>query len=159
MKREGDILLSLKEAEIKNVPTLVCHGDVEDQTTITATWWKRKNPTSPASSSSNPYRKADSKVGRMKRKRDPPADSCVNGSRRPDLQGHDERPKLSFRRDCPLRVHKHYRLVVAEVCMPLEKFQNGRQLVSLVLDCLRSESQSSLKPATFHNKFADCSSV
>ncbi|OJT05449.1 hypothetical protein TRAPUB_3730, partial [Trametes pubescens] len=37
---------------------------------------------------------------------------------------------------CRLRHHRHYRLVVKEVGIPLYKFKNGRQLVSIILDCL-----------------------
>lgn len=42
----------------------------------------------------------------------------------------------------PLRRPTHYRIVVEEVFLPLDCFANGKQLVSLVLDTLRSRSQT-----------------
>ncbi|EIW53020.1 uncharacterized protein TRAVEDRAFT_134722 [Trametes versicolor FP-101664 SS1] len=41
---------------------------------------------------------------------------------------------------CPLRRHKHYRLVVKEVCMPLVKFQSGLQLLEIIYTCVRGMS-------------------
>ncbi|EJF59457.1 hypothetical protein DICSQDRAFT_108854, partial [Dichomitus squalens LYAD-421 SS1] len=35
-----------------------------------------------------------------------------------------------------LRQHRHHRIVVEEVCMPLDKFRYGRQLIAVVYDCL-----------------------
>ncbi|KAI0716100.1 hypothetical protein C8T65DRAFT_124383 [Cerioporus squamosus] len=42
--REGDILQRLKDAKVPRVPTLVCHGDIDDQVTLTPQWWEEKNP-------------------------------------------------------------------------------------------------------------------
>ncbi|PIL32475.1 hypothetical protein GSI_05178 [Ganoderma sinense ZZ0214-1] len=39
--REGDILGKLNLAGVANVPTLLCHGDVQEQMTITDEWWIR----------------------------------------------------------------------------------------------------------------------
>ena len=38
--------------------------------------------------------------------------------------------------ECPLKIHQHYRMVVKEVCLPLSEFQNSRQLILVLLDCL-----------------------
>ncbi len=57
-----------------------------------------------------------------------------------DCEGDVPPPKglsrLPLRSDSPLRRHKHYRLVVEEVALPLSEFQFGRQLVSVVKDCV-----------------------
>ncbi|EJF59459.1 hypothetical protein DICSQDRAFT_17506, partial [Dichomitus squalens LYAD-421 SS1] len=50
--------------------------------------------------------------------------------------------------DCPLRQHRHYRIAVYEVCMPLKEFQHGQQLLSIVLDCLRAHHQAATNPKT-----------
>ncbi|KAL1942167.1 hypothetical protein VTO73DRAFT_6231 [Trametes versicolor] len=39
-------------------------------------------------------------------------------------------------KDCPLRRHMHYRVVVKEVCMPLVKFTSGRQLLEIARSCV-----------------------
>ena len=41
--------------------------------------------------------------------------------------------------DSPLRQHKHYRMVVEEVALPLTCFKNGKQLCSIVLDAIEGE--------------------
>ncbi|KDQ59814.1 hypothetical protein JAAARDRAFT_153902, partial [Jaapia argillacea MUCL 33604] len=35
LHKEGDVIYEMNEAQVPNVPTLVCHGDVEDQRTLT----------------------------------------------------------------------------------------------------------------------------
>ena len=40
------------------------------------------------------------------------------------------------RRACPLKLHQHYRLVVAEVCKPLSEFENAFQLVWALFCCI-----------------------
>ncbi|TBU56126.1 hypothetical protein BD310DRAFT_950359 [Dichomitus squalens] len=51
--REGDVLEKLNDAGVENVPTLVCHGDIDDQVTVTADWWAREQPSSAAPSTSS----------------------------------------------------------------------------------------------------------
>ncbi|EJF56424.1 hypothetical protein DICSQDRAFT_174940 [Dichomitus squalens LYAD-421 SS1] len=51
--REGDVLEKLNEAGVENVPTLVCHGDIDDQVTVSADWWGREQPSSAAPSTSS----------------------------------------------------------------------------------------------------------
>ena len=95
---EGDILHRLNVTGIEGVPTLVCHGDVLEQVTVTSGF--------PYTSSKILY---ENQVN---------FDAMIRG---------------------PLPQHTHYRIVVEEVCLPLDNFGNGKQLVSLVLDALRSE--------------------
>ena len=138
---EGDTLQKLNDANIINVPTLVCHGDIEDQVTLTPDWWEAKNPPMTSSSSSAqrdslhpPSTSASSSHAHarssssLKRKRD-------------DERSADSGPipKADWREECPLRHHRHYRLVEKEVARPLTDFKDGRQLISLVSDCVYGE--------------------
>ncbi|KAI0707489.1 hypothetical protein C8T65DRAFT_740413 [Cerioporus squamosus] len=108
-EREGDIIGRLNEAEVTHVPTLLCHGDLEGQVTLTPQRWEEK------------YARAENEAGGL--------------AGRKRKQG-DEEGENAGRRSCPLRHHQHYRLVVKEVALPLSEFQFGRQLVSVVNDCV-----------------------
>ncbi|PIL32481.1 hypothetical protein GSI_05184 [Ganoderma sinense ZZ0214-1] len=147
---EGDVLRKLNDSRVQYVPTLVCDGDVRDQTTVTADWWEQMHPDpstsvrpppSLASSSSSATLASSASPGSRKRKRGDATSTCT--SRRSRWS-----PGVTMHSDCPLRRHKHYRLVVEEVCMPLKSFQYGRQLVSVVLDCLRAHYQAAIYPKT-----------
>ncbi|PIL27022.1 hypothetical protein GSI_10161 [Ganoderma sinense ZZ0214-1] len=153
---EGDILQQLRDvAGITNVPTLVCHGDVGHQATVTADWWERKHPkvtadSTPAASRPTPAR--DSVISRMKPKHDGKtsrkrADTVERDDSNCGANNADQStPPPTFRADCPIRRLVHYRMVVAEVCMKLDKFTNGRQLVSVVLDCLKTHKLAATHP-------------
>ena len=61
----------------------------------------------------------------------------------PQMEGPQSRIDMEpgqLRSDCPIGRQQHYRLVEEEVGMPLYQFQDGRQLVSLIYDCLLGES-------------------
>ncbi|PIL33397.1 hypothetical protein GSI_04018 [Ganoderma sinense ZZ0214-1] len=45
-------------------------------------------------------------------------------------------------RDCPLKSHQHYRLVVAEVGKPLSEFANGLELVIAILCCVIAHKEA-----------------
>ncbi|OJT13251.1 hypothetical protein TRAPUB_10186 [Trametes pubescens] len=45
-------------------------------------------------------------------------------------------PDDKVHKDCPLRRHMHYRVVVKEVCMPLVNFTSGRQLLEIARSCV-----------------------
>ncbi|TBU56117.1 hypothetical protein BD310DRAFT_950353 [Dichomitus squalens] len=129
--REGDVLEKLNEAGVENVPTLVCHGDIDDQVTVTADWWAREQPSSAAPSTSSSQGSPTSSATLV--------ESASSGSRKrkrgPAGEPGDERTRnLATCSDHPLREHQHYRIVVAEVAFLLRSAQNGRQLTSIVLD-------------------------
>ena len=52
IEKEGDVLRRLNAASVEGVPTVVCHGDIEGQVTITGLWWESKNPVSQCEPSS-----------------------------------------------------------------------------------------------------------
>lgn len=110
--REGDILQRLNLAGIEGVPTLVSHCDIPEQVTVTSDW--SPSPSTPTSPCNSP---ASS----------PHPSGLPRGQYLADLAMRD-----------PLRQHAHYRIVVEEVCLPLDNIANGKQLVSLVLDALHS---------------------
>nr|VWO96515.1 Uncharacterized protein [Ganoderma boninense] len=141
LEREGDILLKLNRAGVPNVPTLVCHGDVDEQMTRTAQWWADKHP---ARKQGPP--KSQSVVGRMKRKREPgtPQEPREHDPAQKEVPEYAK--SLSFRYDCPIRVHRHYRLVLAEVCRPLKEFAYGRQLITVLHDVVSAHQCAATHP-------------
>ncbi|TBU38879.1 hypothetical protein BD309DRAFT_929911 [Dichomitus squalens] len=110
LEKEGDILLRLNNAKLSSdihVPTLVCHGDVPNQATLTADWWEHKHP---ILSEVDASRTA------------PPSDP----------------PRRS-----------------SQVCMLLKKFTCGRQLVSVVYDCLSTHEQVAAELGLLHRDISD----
>ena len=88
IEREGDVLEYLNKEGVEGVPTLVCHGDIEDQVTDSQEVWKILHPD---------------------------------------------------RQDNPLKTHRHYRMVVKEVCLSMSRFRNAKELVYLIATCVRGE--------------------
>ncbi|TBU40238.1 hypothetical protein BD309DRAFT_927506 [Dichomitus squalens] len=151
LEKEGDILQRIRNecgADV-SVPTVVCHGDVPLQATLTADWWEHKHPLSPDDGrplppSGPPPRRSSRITVPMKRKI--PDDE--------NEESNDE-PAPNFRPDCPLRHHEHYRLVVEQVCMPLKNFLNGKQLVSITSDCVLTHGQVFEKLNILHRDISD----
>ncbi|KAI0631769.1 hypothetical protein C8Q77DRAFT_1272678 [Trametes polyzona] len=147
--QEGTILRKLNADGVRNVPTVFCHGDILGQTTQTPTFWEMQNqrpkesvpgvqplgpppPPKVDSSSSSHTRVAEPRSlssGSLSRKR---SWHEMNEGNTPSLGGK----KHPTWEDCPLRRHMHYRIVVEEVALPLKEFTSGRQLVSLITDCV-----------------------
>ena len=164
--KEGDILAKLNEAEIESVPTLVCHGDVNDHTTLTPALWdvwqkkvESKIPTFPKSTTRahvDPLAKPllHHTAGEKRKHEDDPEDED-SGSGRADEDSSDEGTSQEGKSDggegeeddddddvpsrCPHRLHRHYRIVVKEVCMSLQQFIEPLQLVSVIADCISGE--------------------
>ncbi|KAI0641334.1 hypothetical protein C8Q79DRAFT_990117 [Trametes meyenii] len=64
-----------------------------------------------------------------------------------DLAGQETRtqavwPKYHPGKECPLKTHRHYRLVVKEVGKPLEQFENSSQLVSALWCCVTAHAEA-----------------
>ncbi|KAI1786097.1 hypothetical protein LXA43DRAFT_79682 [Ganoderma leucocontextum] len=144
VEQEGLILQRLNaEPKIKDVPTLVCHGDVFGQRTITAAWWEKANPVASSNAPSTPP-----EHGKESEPAAPVHSSqlgTMDGPRGVKREREDESSDTSvdqtsdvseFRVECPIRHHQHYRFVVEEVGMPLKRFQSAPQLVYILLDCL-----------------------
>ncbi|KAI0716112.1 hypothetical protein C8T65DRAFT_572319 [Cerioporus squamosus] len=140
---EGDILQRLNDAKVPRVPTVVCHGDIDDQVTLTPQCWEDQEP----SSNPNPYptslpsyhvlSPAEAAAGPdlpASKKRKYPEDEQKASAAPPLEEIADSQPP--FREDRPFRRYKHYRLVEEEVALPLSEFQNGRQLIQIVRECV-----------------------
>ncbi|KAI0760492.1 hypothetical protein C8Q74DRAFT_1221121 [Fomes fomentarius] len=141
---EGAILKRLNEAGVEFVPTLVCHGVIQSQRTKTPDFWEmlKNSPRSDAgTSTSRTLVQPDSGSTGSKRKH---AESDTNDEiPLPLPQILDEESAFRLLDDCPLRRHVHYRMVVAEVCMPLSMFATGHQLVSIIIDCVTAHYMAS----------------
>ncbi|RDX50657.1 hypothetical protein OH76DRAFT_1380067 [Lentinus brumalis] len=135
LEKEGDIPAELREAKVPFVPTVVCHGDIREQTTLTSQVWEDKHPLpGPAPGPSHVSDQPRASSSSSKRKWTDVEDSGVHVPSPKGLSGTD----LPYREDCPLRLHRHYRLVVEEVAKPLCDFETGEQLVSIIKDCIVS---------------------
>ena len=127
---EGDVLKTLNDGGVQNIPTLLCHGDVHNQSTVTGEWWERAQslaslPSPSCVSSSTPSSRTLT------------GSTSLSSKKRKRVEDDAEDATLRSQADGPLRQHKHYRIVVAEVALPLDHFQNGRQLASIVLDAMQ----------------------
>ncbi|KAI8976342.1 hypothetical protein BD414DRAFT_539335 [Trametes punicea] len=147
VEKEGTILAQLNEKKVRNVPTLVCHGDIRNQTTKSPSVWEQKNPPKSASAPplllSSPFSSSSKTL--VNNQAAPPST--------PRKRSHSEvasTDTIDFREECPLRRHMHYRIVVREVALPLSEFQNGRQLVWIILDCVRAHKDAMLKANHIH---------
>ncbi|KAH9857517.1 hypothetical protein C2E23DRAFT_927646 [Lenzites betulinus] len=122
---EGDTLKKLRQVGVRNIPTMVCHGEVGHEAQAPRHWGSRPGYT-------RSYVSYDGVTGDMKR---------GGSSAGSVVTSHSEGASASYGsgdygRRQPLRRMRHYRLVVEDVCMPLECFTNGRQLISVVKDCV-----------------------
>ncbi|KAI0641672.1 hypothetical protein C8Q79DRAFT_1014100 [Trametes meyenii] len=141
--QEGSVLARLNNAEVLNVPTLVCHGDILKQITRTPEFWELKNPPlimQPASSSTTSSRTLVEEL--------PPSSKSLKRTHAEVVDSDETLPGTP--EECPLRRHRHYRLVVKEVAMNLKAFQGGRQLVSIIYDCVSAHRDAMAKARIMH---------
>lgn len=120
MDTEGETLKKLNDAGVMNVPTLICHGHVEDQETLASNYCVFVDGRSNAERKAAAYDAKDRK-GKTKRKAD-------------DVEHEDHR--RDDERKPRLRHYAHYRVVVKEICLPLTSFTTSKQLVSIIRDCI-----------------------
>ncbi|KAI0662158.1 hypothetical protein C8Q70DRAFT_910159 [Cubamyces menziesii] len=170
VEAEGVVLEQLKREGVPFIPTVVCHGDLPGQATVTPDVWddnrkaaeklqecaagKKQEPaartprvrpdqihrasaTAPPSSSAEAVIPAGPSSG-LKRPREeddqeeiPPPPRGVEGS---DVDSVEDK--------CPLRRHIHYRIVVEEVALKLEQFEDGHHLVSVIYDCVKAHQRA-----------------
>ncbi|KAI0631748.1 hypothetical protein C8Q77DRAFT_1272662, partial [Trametes polyzona] len=161
--QEGTILRQLNEDGVRNVPTLVCHGDILGQTTQTPSFWEMQNQrpkeSVPAVQPLGPPPPPNVESSSSPRARVPEPRKLPSGSLGRKRSWHemeeDNTPSLSGKKhrtweDCPLRRHMHYRIVVEEVALPLKEFKSGRQLVSLIVDCIIAHMDAVKKTKVIH---------
>ncbi|KAH9889980.1 hypothetical protein C8Q73DRAFT_146831 [Cubamyces lactineus] len=160
---EGVVLEQLRGAAVPNVPTLLCHGDLPGQATVTPDIWDmnykaaqaKKNAEAcdaPASPDDNPRNPAPAPAASSSVEAVVPA-TPTSGTKRPRVDDDDQQkmpPPPGVGGDtaddseetCPLRRHVHYRIVVEEVALPLEEFEDGHHLVSVICDCVEAHEQA-----------------
>ncbi|KAI9056842.1 hypothetical protein FKP32DRAFT_1638736 [Trametes sanguinea] len=145
VEQEGLVLQQLNAAEVANVPTLLCHGDILNQHTVTPEWWERRYQP-PVSVVSDTEPSPSPSVASSSRTLVNPTQVSGKLSKRSITEvDHDDSPE-----ECPLRLHKHYRLVVAEVGLKLSCFQTARQLLQIVLDAIVAHREAVLKVNIMH---------
>ncbi|KAI0648448.1 hypothetical protein C8Q79DRAFT_575589 [Trametes meyenii] len=138
---EGNVLQRLRDLHVRNIPTSVCHGDLDGQDTQSPQFFqptkrtKRQklvhNVTVP--STSLPFVSEGTALCGVQWAKD----------------GKVERVESAYEdgEDIRLRHLRHYRLVVAEVGLPLQDFTCGRELVSVIRDCVRAHSDAATSGA------------
>ena len=148
IEREGDILEKLNEKGVYYVPTVIAHGDVEDQETETSNYspvtGQKKVEACP------PYlellkekkRLANTVRSRMQGKAKVAA-STVATIASEDGHGNfkkrtaDERTtEENSEQGYGIRHLIHYRLVVKQICLTLTDLEHSWQLVSIIRDCI-----------------------
>ncbi|KAI0648470.1 hypothetical protein C8Q79DRAFT_1102892 [Trametes meyenii] len=138
---EGNVLQKLRDLHARNVPTFVCHGDLDGQDTQSPQFFqptkrtKRQklahNATVP--STSLPFVSEGAALFGVQRAKDGKVE-CIESA-------------FDDGEDVRLRHLRHYRLVVAEVGLPLQDFTCGRELVSVIRDCIRAHSDAATSDA------------
>ncbi|TFK82476.1 hypothetical protein K466DRAFT_500245, partial [Polyporus arcularius HHB13444] len=155
--REGDILQRLKEAKVPRVPTLVCHGDIDNQVTLTrhcgedsdTNLGSNQEPGSPPSSPHHKLSSTEAIAGHhasTSKKRKFPDDEEDAGAAPPAEGPNTQSPPHVGRS----RHYKHYRLVVEEVALPLSEFQSGKQLIQVVRDCVLAHFRATTDAKLLH---------
>lgn len=137
VEQEGSTIEKLFKAGVPNIPTLVCHGDL-GQKTESPTHYVMPKGRRPETRSTRQAENVPQAAAPAQ-----PASEVLQGTKRTRKIANDRAKEALLRtskpEDCPLRKLTHYRMVVAEVCMPLSDFKYGKQLISLVNDCVLGE--------------------
>ncbi|KAI9062371.1 hypothetical protein FKP32DRAFT_1686614 [Trametes sanguinea] len=126
---EGNILSYLNEKDVANVPTALYHGDVPGQRSISQTFWGRTKVVTRA------------------------APVQVHAAQAPEeaMTGSTQDPAQNDGvKNCPMKTHQHYRLVVKEVGMPLEEFPCGEVLVTVIIDAINAHEDAYNKAQIMH---------
>ncbi|KAI0764239.1 hypothetical protein BD413DRAFT_615948 [Trametes elegans] len=126
------------------IPTVVAHGNVLDQTTRVIrkavdgqddesmpdgfSGGDSTSSGSHASGSTTAHDTSGSGSGSGSNLQPSSNESCTSGE--PDGEDRNRGPVK--------RGLVHYRLAMSEVCMPMSSFKNGKQLVRLIVDCMKT---------------------
>ncbi|KAI0808264.1 hypothetical protein C8Q74DRAFT_1434838 [Fomes fomentarius] len=144
--KEGDVLAQLNASHVCGVPTLLCHGDIEEQDTVTPTWYEQKKAEAEHTGFQSHGQASSSSSSGQKRKRE-----FSDRDDRDELDdSHNDGLQAIPGVDSPLRRHRHYRLVVIEVALPLSKFAYGQQLLAIIRDAVIAHHQATTKVGILH---------
>ncbi|CDO76863.1 hypothetical protein BN946_scf184402.g4 [Trametes cinnabarina] len=145
--QEGAILQKLNDEEVDNVPTLLCHGDIRQQTTQTSEVWEEAQAAAepdPPSSPSPHDRLLSSSATLVAPRLYKPATSRKRSRTAVEAEDSGGSEEETLRR------HIHYRIVVREVALPLSEFTTGQNLVSIIVDALQAHRAAFEKAAIMH---------
>ncbi|KAI0808321.1 hypothetical protein C8Q74DRAFT_1213976 [Fomes fomentarius] len=140
VQAEGDILQSLNDAGVRNIPTVFYHTSVAGEMTRASHYQvkvdcrsndERRKAAFPPPAPDESETSKDSKA-QKKRKRDDPK--------------VEDKPKESML----LRHMRHHRLVTDQVCLPLRAFRTSKQLVQVVGDCIEAHADAYEKCRLIH---------
>ncbi|KAI0696571.1 hypothetical protein C8T65DRAFT_615307 [Cerioporus squamosus] len=157
---EGKVLQDLRSAGVENTPTYVCDAELGDVTKTPLFAGLRYDE---SGSESGKSRASGSRVG-SKRKKTEPARSKAStsggsGSTSQAQKTPDVDAPIPPGRPAPgdfkqgkntLRHFHHYRVVVEEVCLPLDSFKTGEQLVCIIRDCVKAHEGAATKAKLLH---------
>ena len=167
LKQEGSVVEILNGLNIPNVPTVACHGDLQDQVTITHRYWKAVQPKDDSSTTTSrpaatsAHSQPTSVASTLRTLVNPDASSLrvppdvktttssidAGPRNKRKRQPDDETDPIEPSEDATqtksskshIRKHQHYRYVMEEVCLPLSDVPSGRHLAIFMLDCLNGE--------------------
>ncbi|KAJ2985194.1 hypothetical protein NUW54_g10231 [Trametes sanguinea] len=151
LEQEGTVLGMLNAKGIAHVPTLLCHGDIRQQTTQTSDFWEKENARAALKTTelNQPIRSLHpSLLSSSSTLVAPPHFETSSSRKRSRTQVEGESPGSAD--EDTLRRHMHYRLVVNEVALPLSHFSSGRKLVLIVIDCIKAHRDAVEKAEIMH---------
>ncbi|KAL1938034.1 hypothetical protein VTO73DRAFT_12045 [Trametes versicolor] len=140
VQQEGFYLEKFADDDDIVVPTLVCHGDVEQQRAFTAQYEEGVRKQMEAT------RRREELSANASSTLD--AEPDVNSKKRPLPVENDSEDVFS--QSCvaedvdvedvkgTLRHHIHYRMAVKDVCLPFSMFRNTEQLIYLMTNCIET---------------------
>ncbi|KAL7277796.1 hypothetical protein ACG7TL_008739 [Trametes sanguinea] len=161
---EGDILSNLNAKGVQNIPTALYHADVADQRTVSQDFCTCAKsgcaaevvvetgvqPTHGGNDIQNTDdNHGESVDGSSADRGTEPKEQGVDGAGQRVTAGakDQQKPKKEV---CRLKTHRHYRLVVREVGLPLKEFPCGRVLVWCIRDAIIAHQDAYEKAKIMH---------
>ncbi|RPD55664.1 hypothetical protein L226DRAFT_617055 [Lentinus tigrinus ALCF2SS1-7] len=145
---EGRVLRDLRSTGVENTPTYVCDAELPDVTKTPFIAY-REQPVSGSGQS-----QASGSGASKKRKKTPCRNTSSKASVLPDVDVPitPRQPTLEdFKQERNVtRYFRHYRVVVEEVCLGLEHFTTGKQLISIMRDCVKAHEGAATKTKILH---------
>ncbi|KAI9065679.1 hypothetical protein FKP32DRAFT_1623592 [Trametes sanguinea] len=152
LMQEGAVLEMLNKDEVEHVPTLLCHGDIREQTTMTSDIWEKAQAKAAAAAAAATTIPSSLSLHKL-----PLSSSWTLFAPQTSSSGSHKRSRTAVEveeaageEEGTLRRHRHYRIVVNEVSLPLSQFSCGRQLVSIICDCVKAHRDAIEKSEIIH---------
>ncbi|KAI1791218.1 hypothetical protein LXA43DRAFT_446977 [Ganoderma leucocontextum] len=138
IEREGHILRYLNEKKVDRVPTLVCHGDVRARM---ADMVGEDDVDVDVGHVGEQHEEGDEEM------ESEDEDAITNDREKPRgrIQQTVSQKYWTARKPesrCPMKTHRHYRIVVQEVGLPMSYFKNAKELVYLLARGISAHDQA-----------------